>query len=403
MYGWSYHSPLTDYVNAHYGDIVSPSFSPLAEAYVAQRAGELEQSIIDSYAQDLLTNEQSEFIANRVNMELASYKAEQLDMIIPELVAGFAAQESNIDSMIPDSSIVQNTARDIMNFGKDETFTASSGGLVQPLGGDGVINDKALAGLGAAENMMLLNAFGSVAPEINALASESIFLDASGGQIDAVAMLADILKSPTEEEKAMIDAAVLLMVDLKALEAEGVDPAKIAEIKDEAARTLAAAMLAQAIPDLLKEGDVAALRESFAELNARKNELLKSYADSVKPYYDEIRKDLADNMDALQNSNLLSKELTEKEMEKLPPIELEKIIEKLRRAKAKGFAVEYILQQDAKYRKKYIDPNRATLQAGMKEMLKSFSSRITAIINDANAAKKTSAAVHTPPAVAPVQ
>jgi hypothetical protein len=305
--------------------------------------------------------------------------------------------------MIPDSSIVQNTARDIMNFGKDETFTASSGGLVQPLGGDGVINDKALAGLGAAENMMLLNAFGSVAPEINALASESIFLDASGGQIDAVAMLADILKSPTEEEKAMIDAAVLLMVDLKALEAEGVDPAKIAEIKDEAARTLAAAMLAQAIPDLLKEGDVAALRESFAELNARKNELLKSYADSVKPYYDEIRKDLADNMDALQNSNLLSKELTEKEMEKLPPIELEKIIEKLRRAKAKGFAVEYILQQDAKYRKKYIDPNRATLQAGMKEMLKSFSSRITAIINDANAAKKTSAAVHTPPAVAPVQ
>jgi uncharacterized protein YnzC (UPF0291/DUF896 family) len=108
-------------------------------------------------------------------------------------------------------------------------------------------------------------------------------------------------------------------------------------------------------------------------------------------------------MDALQNSNLLSKELTEKEMEKLPPIELEKIIEKLRRAKAKGFAVEYILQQDAKYRKKYIDPNRATLQAGMKEMLKSFSSRITAIINDANAAKKTSAAVHTPPAVAPVQ
>ena len=41
------------------------------------------------------------------------------------------------------------------------------------------------------------------------------------------------------------------------------------------------------------------------------------------------------------------------------------------------FEVSYILQQDAKYRKEYLDPQNKILEEAMKMMLNGFTSRIS--------------------------
>jgi hypothetical protein len=180
-----------------------------------------------------------------------------------------------------------------------------------------------------------------------------------------------------------------LLDEIDAMQKEGADPAKVAEMKNDVAKTVAATILAQALPDLLREGDVAAMRDSFAELGARKNELFAGYQAGVKPYYDEVRKDLAVNISALQLSNILSNGFTKKEIDLMPPNEIEKLIEKLRQMKERSSEIDYILQQEAKYKKKYVDPSREKLEQGMKNMLERFSSRVTAVITDASAAKKS--------------
>jgi hypothetical protein len=68
--------------------------------------------------------------------------------------------------------------------------------------------------------------------------------------------------------------------------------------------------------------------------------------------------------------------MSKDQLEKLPPSELDKILEKIKRQKDRSDAEVYILQQEAKYRKSYIDPSKQKLEADMKDMMRGFTQKI---------------------------
>ena len=72
--------------------------------------------------------------------------------------------------------------------------------------------------------------------------------------------------------------------------------------------------------------------------------------------------------------------MSKEELDKLPPSELDKILEKIKKEENRTFEEEYILQQEAKYRKEYIDPNKKKLEDDMKNMLNNFTSKINGVL-----------------------
>jgi DNA-directed RNA polymerase sigma subunit (sigma70/sigma32) len=150
----------------------------------------------------------------------------------------------------------------------------------------------------------------------------------------------------------------------------------------------ASILIAQAIPDLLKEGDIANIKAIFIELNTSKASIMLGYQKSTKPYYDEIKKLLSKNIALLQLNDIISKGILEKELATLEPSEVDKILNKMRKAEKKTFEEEYMLQQEAKYRNQYIDPNKKLLEENMKLMMKNFTGRLSKVLESTNVAKK---------------
>jgi hypothetical protein len=68
--------------------------------------------------------------------------------------------------------------------------------------------------------------------------------------------------------------------------------------------------------------------------------------------------------------------MSKDQLEKLPPSELDKILEKIKKQKDKAFEEQHLLQQEAKYRTTYIDPNKKKLESDVKEMLNDFTQKI---------------------------
>jgi hypothetical protein len=385
------------------------------QSYAVEQGNISVQNALENSVNSLIDTERSRYISQQVDSALSNYGTQQLDAMSPELINDYVAQQQQrtVNVIIQNTDFGKNTADAINNFGKAmETpiaplsATPLNPALPQIADPSPKLSDANFADRPALSDKMdtaglfdnrdsgigdgmLFDAIRAAAPEISALAAESIFVgNETDGNMDAAVMLFDIIKSPNEEQSKAIEAASELMADIRSLEKDGVDAAKTAAIKSETAKAVAAVLLAQAIPDLLTEGDTAILRESFRELNVRKDEILMSYQQEVKPYYDEVRKMLANNAEALQILNILSQELTRQKIKTLPPDELEKIMEKLRNAKSNSSEVEYILQQEAKYKKKYLDPGRSKMEVAMKDMLKDFSTRVTAVINGAGTSKK---------------
>jgi uncharacterized protein YnzC (UPF0291/DUF896 family) len=85
---------------------------------------------------------------------------------------------------------------------------------------------------------------------------------------------------------------------------------------------------------------------------------------------------MAKNMAILQLKKILNGDMTKEDLAKLPPSELDKILDKIKKQKNRAFEEEYLIQQEAKYRKAYIDPNKQKLQDDMKGMLKVFTKKI---------------------------
>ncbi|MDP3730481.1 MAG: hypothetical protein Q8R14_03035 [Candidatus Omnitrophota bacterium] len=206
-------------------------------------------------------------------------------------------------------------------------------------------------------------------------------------EMEIAVMLASILKNPTEDQKMILDAVTSLLNEVNK-QSDGSESPELKKAQDDLLQVAAAVLIAQAIPDLLKEGDVANIKNIFSELNNSKGKIILDYQGSTKPYYDELVKELSKNMSILQLKNILSNNMTDEELAKLPRNEIDKIFEKLKQAKDKSFEAEYLLQQEAKYRKAYIDPNKKVLEENMKAMMRDFTQRLSKTLEGAGSAKK---------------
>lgn len=199
-------------------------------------------------------------------------------------------------------------------------------------------------------------------------------------EMQAASILKSALSNPTEDQKAVLDVAASIMKSLESIQDPG---ATNKAITDEFAQIVASVLITQAMPDLLNKGDAASIKTLFSDLNTQKNNLLIEYQKSTKPYYDNVLKDLAKNMSTLQLKNVLKNDMSKDELGKLPPSELDKILEKIKDMKSRAFEEEYILQQEAKYRKEYLEPGKEKLQNDMKGMMKSFTGKINDVLKSA--------------------
>ncbi|MDD5437507.1 MAG: hypothetical protein PHX20_08205, partial [Candidatus Omnitrophica bacterium] len=194
-------------------------------------------------------------------------------------------------------------------------------------------------------------------------------------EMQIASMLASIMKNPTDGQKIVLDVLASVMKDAEKIEKDAKSSA-IKKATDELVQAAAAALLTQALPGLLEKGDIANIKNIFSELEAANRKILAEYEKASKPYYENILKDLSKNMAILQLKNVLSGNISKNELERLPPSELDKILEKIRARKDRAFEEDYILQQESKYRKVYLDPTRKRLEEDMKSMLTDFTGKI---------------------------
>ena len=243
------------------------------------------------------------------------------------------------------------------------------------LSGEG---DMLSAGVGAK------NRAGNSAGEA-ALAASAVKLNMDEMQI--VAALSQIMNNPTEGQRIALDAVRALVTEIERINKES-NTSTLKGASDDLLKVVVSILIAQAIPDLLSDGDVANIKSVFEELNASKKNIIFEYHGAIKPYYDEVKKLLLKNMAVLQLNNILSKDMTEEEMADLKPSELDKLMEKIKKAKKRSFEEEYILQQEAKYRNQYVDPNKKLLEDKIKRMISTFTGRLSDAMEGINASKK---------------
>ena len=139
-------------------------------------------------------------------------------------------------------------------------------------------------------------------------------------------------------------------------------------------------LIAQAIPDLLKEGDMSIIKNIFRELDSQKAKLLFEYDEAVKPYYSEMKAVISSNMAFLQMNNILSKTIIQEELKKLEPSEVDRIIEKIKKLQSSSPDAASMLRQESGLRSKYINPNKKVFEDRLKQMLEGFTAKLSKIL-----------------------
>ena len=249
----------------------------------------------------------------------------------------------------------------------------SNKGLKKSLDGSLDTSLKANAGVLSDEDLLAL--LGDSLLEKDALSIFSVF--AAGGANDLLAMLANILKNPTEMQRTIIDTVSALLSELSEMEQKANE--SLEQAKDDFVEMAAAALLAQELPGLLTTEDLSALKTLFTQFDKAKGGLMAKYQSSMKAYYDEVKKTLADNISNLQLNNLVSKDLSEQELKDMPPSEIEKLMEKLRRAERKTTQVRNILQRESQYREEHLDPREKELE----KLFKKFTQKLSTVLEGA--------------------
>lgn len=204
--------------------------------------------------------------------------------------------------------------------------------------------------------------------------------------IELALMVEDLLRDPSEDQKKLLDIVASLINETGQIKALSDDP-EMRKAEEELVQTATMAILAQALPGLLKEGDISNIKTIFAEMNKTKEDLLFEYRESARPYYAQMVKEISKNMAILKFKGILSDGMSSEELAKILPSEIMKIIDRIRNSKDKTFAEKYILRQESKYRKKYLDPNRKILEEHMKAMLKDFTGRFYSALDGASVIK----------------
>lgn len=209
--------------------------------------------------------------------------------------------------------------------------------------------------------------------------------------INTAATLVGIIKNPTGDQKYILDVIRSLLNQTEKITEDSADDLNSEELKNAENNLLQVVenlLLSQSMPGLLKEGDVASINAIFSYLDTHKKQLIYEYEKATKPYYDNVVKDLLKNMAILQLNNILTSDMSKNDLDRLPTSELDKILDKIRKQKNKAFQEEYILQQEIKYRKMYLDPNQEKLKNEMKQMLMEFTRRINNTLTDAESRNK---------------
>jgi hypothetical protein len=186
--------------------------------------------------------------------------------------------------------------------------------------------------------------------------------------------LASILANPTQDQQIVIDSLTSLLSDMQ--QKESGDNPELQKASSDLLAAVANVLLAQAIPDLLKEGDISNIRNIFSQLDSGKSRILQDYKQSTKPYYDEVKKIIERNAGALDTQMDLKK-LLQKEV---PRSEIDKILEELKNKSKRSFEEDYILQQESKLKEKYIDPNKKKLENDMKQMISDVTKKLSATL-----------------------
>ena len=118
----------------------------------------------------------------------------------------------------------------------------------------------------------------------------------------------------------------------------------------------------------------------FKELNNKKTMLVMKYDKATEPYYDGVRSILIKNIRVIQAISGSAKRVTEEDIKKMPRNEIDKLLEKLRKSSDKTFEMEYILQEEAKYQKKYLEPNLKKFTSDMIEAISGFTEKMSEVV-----------------------
>jgi|GEM_PF-2754452 hypothetical protein len=198
--------------------------------------------------------------------------------------------------------------------------------------------------------------------------------------MQAAITLANILENPTADQQAVISAVEGLLTNMGS---EGELSVEAVKAKDQLLSVVASILMAQAVPDLLKSGDVNSIKGMFSELGAAQNQILKSYNESVKPYYEGVEKMLT------SNQTIMSRTMPGKE--KLERSDIEKIIKELQDSLKKGDISpeeKQMLDEIEKLRKDTLAPEQKKLAAQTKGMMESFTKQLSSVLESAKPAKK---------------
>ena len=251
-------------------------------------------------------------------------------------------------------------------------------------------------GLLTNKDALALDAAGALDPALIAKLLQDILgeaalplsIDEIDSQVMEIAMiLANIFKNPTSEQKLMIDVLQELLDEAQKLEEEtGNEDLKKAT--DDFTEMVATVLLAQALPDLLKKGDISNMKSVFEELDMEKEQILREYKDSVRIYYKSLVEELAANMATLQLKDILSKSLTERELGKLSTQRIDEIVNKIRSVKDKTITEEQILKVEGKYREEYLVPAKRILEENIKILLQGFTKKLFSVLDGAGLVKE---------------
>jgi hypothetical protein len=198
-----------------------------------------------------------------------------------------------------------------------------------------------------------------------------------------MSILASIMKNPTEEQKVMLSAVTALLSDLEKAAKEAENSEEVKKAREEFAEIAAVAMIAQALPDLFKEGDMANVKGLFGELSGVVSDIVGKYEASLDPYYNKVKDDISDNITLLQLQDIISKDITKDKLAKLPHGEIDRILGKIKRLKDKNFTEECILKNEVKYRAEYVEPQKKLMEENIKQTIGDFSKKIQSILSTA--------------------
>jgi hypothetical protein len=196
-------------------------------------------------------------------------------------------------------------------------------------------------------------------------------------------ILASILRNPTEDQKFIIDTITSLLKEVGNIEEESGSP-ELKKAQDDLLQMVAAVLIAQAIPDLLKEGDVASIKTVFKDLEIKKTMIMKNYEESTKPYYEEVKSIMKSNMTALK----LGDSITKKIIDEMPRSELDKLMNALRKLEKRSAEQEAVVRQADALKARYLDPNTQILKESMKQSIQDATKSLNLTLNGAGAAKK---------------